>query len=184
MLGSAQGLPQAPVTSSTGKSMNTVTISNNCLYVSRVRPNLIRSDDCPLHRPAQWEIGEFHQDARHGKGVLHTPSFSYDGAWALDKMHGRGTLTTGDGGVHTGQFKKGVLFFTSGWRALRNTPTTTQLKLMNTSVVILNVRVKNTILVLQLTTTSVLYIPHLGEKHGEGKYRSAAGDMIEGGYRV
>lgn len=39
-------------------------------------------------------------------------------------MHGRGTLTTGDGGVHTGQFRKGlIILITTGRGTMSHTYT-------------------------------------------------------------
>lgn len=65
--------------------------------------------DCYLsnyHEPV-LDTGEFFQDHQHGQGKLRSPSYTYEGAWAMNRMHGRGTFSSGDGSTYTGHFLKG-----------------------------------------------------------------------------
>lgn len=66
--------------------------------------------DCYLsnYRVPVLDTGEFLQDHQHGQGKLRSPSYTYEGAWAMNRMHGRGTFSSGDGSTYTGHFLKGV----------------------------------------------------------------------------
>jgi hypothetical protein len=51
--------------------------------------------------------GEVVQFKRHGRGVLTTPLWTYDGEFKYDQFHGRGKLDVPNTAVYAGQFEEG-----------------------------------------------------------------------------
>lgn len=53
--------------------------------------------------------GEFHDDKRHGQGVMRWPDgSSYNVSWQADLPHGRGVFTDPDGRSFEGEWHNGV----------------------------------------------------------------------------